>query len=41
MLTLQRYELKEKYVPGCELSVADALSIAYLEESEESLIPDL
>ena len=41
MLTLQRYELKEEYVPGSEFSVADALSRAFLEESEESLSPDL
>ena len=30
-----------KYVPGSELSDADALTRAYLEETEESLIPDL
>ena len=30
-----------KYVPASELSVADALSRAYLEETKESLIPDL
>ena len=41
MLILQRYDLKVKYVPGSELSVADALSRAYLEETKESLIPDL
>ena len=41
MLVLQRYDLKVKYVPGSELSVADALSRAYLEETNESLIPDL
>ena len=41
MLILQRYELKVKYVPGSELSVADALSRAYLEETKESLISDL
>ena len=41
MLILQRYELKVKYVPGSEPSVADALSRAYLEETKESLIPDL
>ena len=39
MLILQRYELKVKYVPGSEPSVADALSRAYLEETKES--PDL
>ena len=33
--------LKLKYVPGSELSVVDALSRAYLEESKESLVPDL
>ena len=41
MLILQRYELKVKYVPGSEPSVADALSRAYLEETKESLISDL
>ena len=41
MLILRRYDLKVKYVPGSELSVADALSRAYLEETKESLIPDL
>ena len=41
MLVMQRYDLKVKYVPGSELSDADALSRAYLEETEESLTPDL
>ena len=41
MLILQRYDLKVRYVPGSELSVADALSKAYLEEIKESLTPDL
>ena len=41
MLILQRYDLKVKYVPGSELSVADALSRSYLKESKESLIPNL
>ena len=41
MLTLQRYELKVKYRPGVELSVADALSRSYLPETAETLIPDL
>ena len=41
MLVLKRYDLKVKYVPGSELSVADALSRAYLEKTNESLIPDL
>ena len=42
MLTLQRYDLKVKYLgPGSELSVADALSRSYLHESTETLIPDL
>ena len=40
MLILQQYELKVKYVPGSELSVADAPSRAYLEETKESLISD-
>ena len=40
MLILQQYELKVKYVPGSELSVADALSRACLEETKESLISD-
>ena len=41
MLTLQRYDLKVKYRPGVELSVADALSRSYLPETTETLIPDL
>ena len=41
MLTLQRYDLKVKYRPGVELSVADALSRLYLPEITETLIPDL
>ena len=41
MLTLQRYDLKVKYRPGSELSVADALSRSYLQETTETLIPDL
>ena len=41
MLTLQRYDLKVKYRPGVELSIADALSRSYLPEIAETLIPDL
>ena len=41
MLTLQRYDLKVKYRPGVQLSVADALSRSYLPETTETLIPDL
>ena len=41
MLTLQQYDLKVKYLPGSELSVADALSRSYLQETTETLIPDL
>ena len=41
MLTLQRYDLKVKYLPGSELSVADALSRSYPQETTETLIPDL
>ncbi|XP_015772962.1 PREDICTED: uncharacterized protein LOC107351183 [Acropora digitifera] len=41
MLTLQRYDLKVKYRPRVELSVADALSRSYLPETAETLIPDL
>ena len=41
MLILQRYDLKVRYVPGSELSVAVALNKAYLEETKESLTPDL
>ena len=41
MLTLQRYDLKVKYRPGVELSVADALSRSYLPETAETLIPHL
>lgn len=33
--------LRLSYVPGSELSVADALSRAFLEEIEEGLISDL
>ena len=41
MLTLQRYDLKVKYRPGVELSVADALSRSYPPETAETLIPEL
>ena len=41
MLTLQRYDLKVKYRPGKDLSLADALSRSYLPETTETLIPDL
>jgi len=41
MLTLQRYDLKVKYLPGSELSVANAMSRSYLQETTETLIPDL
>ena len=41
MRILQRYDLKVKYVPGSELSIADALSRAYLKASNESPIPYL
>jgi len=41
MLTLQRYDLKVKYRPGVELSVADALSRSHLPETAVTLIPDL
>ena len=41
MLTLQRHDLKVKYCPGVERSVADALSRSYLPETTETLIPDL
>lgn len=41
MLTLQRHDLKIKYLPGVDLSVADALSGSYLPETTETLIPDL
>ena len=41
VLTLQWYDLKVKYLPGSELSVADALSRFYLHESTETHIPDL
>ena len=41
MLTLQRYDLKVKYLPGSELSLADAMSRSYLQETTETLIPDL
>ena len=41
MLTLQWYDLKIKYLPGVELSVADALSRSYLPETTETLISDL
>ena len=35
------YDLKVKYRPGVELSVANALSRSYLPETTETLIPDL
>ena len=41
MLTLQRYDLKVKYLPGSELPVANALSRSYLQETTETLIPHL
>lgn len=41
MLTLQRYDLKIKYLPGVEPSVADALNRSCLPETTETLIPDL
>jgi len=39
MLTLQQYDLNVKYLPSSELSVADALSTSYLQETTETLIP--
>ena len=41
LLTLQRYDLKVKYLPHSELYVADALSRCYLQETTETVIPDL
>ena len=41
VLTLQRYDLKIKFRPGVELSVADAPSRSYLPETTETLIPYL
>ena len=41
MLTMQRYDLQVKYRSGSERSVADELSRSYLQETTESLIPDL
>ena len=41
MLTLQWYDLKVKYLPGSDLSVAGAMSRSYLQETTETLVPDL
>ena len=41
MLTLQRYDLKVKYRPGVDLTLADALGRSYLPETTETLISDL
>ena len=41
LLTMQRYDLKVKYRSGSERSVAGELSRSYLQETTESLIPDL
>jgi len=40
-MQLQRYDLKNKYIPGVKLSVANALSRSYLPETTETLISDL
>jgi len=41
MFTLQQYDLKVKYRPGVELSLADALSRSYQPKATKTLIPDL
>ena len=41
LLALQRYELRIVYKPGKELSIADALSRNYLEETKETLVQEL
>jgi len=41
MFTLERYDLKVKYRPGVELSLADALSRSYQPKATKTLIPDL
>lgn len=41
MLTLQRYDLKIKYLPGVGFSVADVLSWSCLSKTTETLIQDL
>jgi len=38
ILTLQRYDLKVKYRPGVDLTLADALGRSYLPETTETLI---
>ena len=41
LMSLQRYDLKVGYKPGAEMYIADALSRAYLPETNESLVPEL
>ena len=41
MLSLQQYDQKVKFKPGAEMSLADALSRAFLPETKEILVPDL
>ncbi|XP_060083284.1 uncharacterized protein K02A2.6-like [Ylistrum balloti] len=41
VLTLQKYDLEVTYKPGKLLYVADTLSRAFLEETEETLVEDL
>ena len=41
MLSLQQYNQKVKFKPGAEMSLADALSRAFLPETKEILVPDL
>ena len=41
LLTLQRYDLRIVYKPGKGLFIADALSRNYLDETNETLVPQL
>ena len=41
LLTLQRYDLRIVYISGKELFIADALSRNHLEETNETLVPQL
>ena len=41
MLSLQKCDLQVNYHPGCKLVIADTLSRLYLQETRETLGPDL
>ena len=40
LMRLQRYDIQLKYVPGKEMYISDALSRAYLEECNETLVDE-